>query len=97
MDQASTNECVQSGAWDFERVEGLYWDLASGSGESVDDSSLVRVQFAFGGREYGDLDGALGLLLGGEVFAGDPLLADHAVEESAGCSCGGAEGLFSDE
>ena len=73
-------------------------ELVGGSGELGEDGLLVVVELGQAGvcDEYGVADGAAGIARGGGGFAGDPLLAEHAGEQIAVGSGGGAEGRCAD-
>ena len=70
---------------------GARWPAA---GELGEDGLLVVVEFGQAGicDEDGVADGAAGIAWDGGGFAGDPLLAEHAGEQIAVDSGGGAEG-----
>ena len=77
-------------------MQGLDRNFSACGRQRVDQLALIVVQFAFGGLQECRFDGALRVLWGGEVLAKDPFLADHAFEEFARDSGGGAEGLLAD-
>src|ERR1700758_3454592 len=67
------------------------------SRKSIDDSLLIRIQFSLDGFQQCDPDGASSILLGREVFPGDPFLADHSIKNFAGSASGLAQGRLADK
>ena len=83
FNQAAPDQRSQGGARNLERLQRVYRKLTARGGQSFDQGALIVVQFAFDRFQQRDLDRALGVLRGGDIFAAQPLFADHPIEDSA--------------